>query len=123
MLPHETRIEQMCKTMVAETWVQSADFPEELSEYVFHITRQFILGYLNFLRQKEDRPQDWFPESFSIDPSLVDDMRHFFSDYQHITNAFLTLNRQLNELRKIDREKEPKLYQHMVAEIIAGMQS
>jgi len=120
MSPHETRIEQICKKTVAETWAQSADFPEELSEYVFHITREFINGYLNFLRQKEGRPQDWFPESFSIDPAIVDDMRHFFSDYQHITKAFLTLNRQLKELREIDRENQPKLYQHLVAEIVAG---
>ena len=119
----ETRIEQICKKIVTETWSQSADFTQELSEHVFAITCEFINGYLNFLRQKKGQPQDWLPESLTIDPAIVDDMRHFFSDYQHITKAFLTLNRQLKELHEIDREKEPKLYQHLVAEILSGAPS
>jgi hypothetical protein len=45
-------------------------------------------------------------------------MRHFFSDYQHITKAFLTLNKQIDELRGIDKDKQPNLYQHQVASIL-----
>jgi hypothetical protein len=45
-------------------------------------------------------------------------MRHFFSDYQHIAKAFLTLNRQIDELRDIDKDKQPNLYEHTVDSIL-----
>ena len=46
-------------------------------------------------------------------------MRHFFSDYQHITKAFLTLNKQIDELREIDKDKQPNLYEHAAARILS----
>jgi len=46
-------------------------------------------------------------------------MRHFFSDYQHITKAFLALNKQMDELHEIDRDQHPNLYEHMVASILS----
>jgi hypothetical protein len=95
-----------------------SDLPPELVKVISHIYGEFIASYLNVLRQKERKPPDWFPESISIDPVLVDDMRHFFSDYQHITNAFLNLNKQIDELRKIDKNKAPNLFEHMVARIL-----
>ena len=115
----DTRIDQLCEDLIAEKWVDSADFPAELCKAVWGVYRIFISGYLNFLRQKESKPSDWFPEKLVIDWELVDEMRHFFSDYQHITTSFLILNRQLDNLSDIDRGKQPKLYQHMVAEILS----
>ena len=67
----------------------------------------------------EGKPQDLFPESLTIDPALGDEMRHFFSDYQHITKAFLSLNKQIDELRGIDKDKQPNLYEHTVASILS----
>ena len=95
-----------------------SDLPPELVKVAFHIYGEFIASYLNLLRQKEGKPPDWFPELLSIDPVLIDDMRHFFSDYQHITNAFIKLNKQIDELRGIDKNKAPNLFEHMVAHIL-----
>ena len=115
----DSNIERWCEQTIDEKWGGSDAFPEELRPVVYDVYRSFSRGYLNFLRQKKAKPSDWFPEELVIDWGLVDDMRHFFSDYQHITKAFLTLNRQLKKLSDIDTEKEPKLYQHVVAEIIS----
>lgn len=120
MSPSNHRIDQLCKNLIAETWGDRDDFPEELSSWADHICREFIVGYLNFLRQKEARPPDWFPETLVIDWDLVDDMRHFFSDYQHITKSFLTLKRQLKMLQDIDKHKHPNAYQQMITDILAG---
>ena len=122
MSPSNHRIDLLSKNLIAEIWGDRNDFPQELNPWADHICREFMAGYLNFLRQKEAKSQDWFPETLVIDWDLVDDMRHFFSDYQHITNAFLILNRQLDKLRGLDKEKQPKLYQHLVAEILADIQ-
>jgi hypothetical protein len=113
-----TRIDPLCEAIILERLGDISSFPEELVTRVFHIYRDFIGSYLNLLRQKEGKPQGWFPESLSIDPALVDDMRHFFSDYQHITQAFLSLNKQINKLSEIDKNKQPNLYQHGVTRIL-----
>ena len=120
MSPSNHRIDQLCKNLIAETWGDRDDFPEELSSRADHICREFIVAYLNFLRQKEAGSPDWFPETLVIDWDLVDDMRHFFSDYQHITKSFLTLKRQLKMLQDIDKDKQPNAYQYMITDILAG---
>jgi hypothetical protein len=113
-----TRIDQLCNDLIAEQWGDPAAIPAELSQAVFRVYRTFITGYLNFLRHNESRPADWLPKKFVIDWELVDGMRHFFSDYQHITRSFIRLNRQLNQLRQIDSDKQPGLYRELVSEII-----
>ena len=119
MSPSNHRIDQLCKMLIAETWGASNEFPEELFSYADHICREFIIGYLNFLRQKEAKSSDWIPETLVIDWDLVDDMRHFFSDYQHITKSFLTLKRQLKKLQDIDKDRQQHVYQQMIADILA----
>ena len=121
MSPSHHRIDQLCKALIAETWGDRHDFPEELSPWANQICREFIVGYLNFLRQKTAKSMDWFPERLVIDWDLVDDMRHFFSDYQHITNSFLILKRQFKKLQNIDRHQQPRAYQHMIADILADL--
>jgi hypothetical protein len=115
----DDRIHLICEAIIAKRLGDISALPEKLANYVFHVYNEFIAIYLNVLRQKEGKPQDWFPESLSIDPTLVDEMRHFFSDYQHITKAFLTLNKQMDELRGIDKDKQPNLYQHQMASILS----
>jgi hypothetical protein len=115
-----TRIEQLCEDLIAEQRGDPAAFPAELNQVVFRVYRTFIAGYLIFVRQNESKPVDWLPEKLVIDWELVDGMRHFFSDYQHIIRSFLNLNRQLNQLRNIDRDKQPGLYRDLVSEIIAS---
>ena len=53
-----------------------------------------------------------------MDPGLADDMRHFFSDYQHITKKFYTLNKEIDRLCEIDKERQPNLFQHVLDDIL-----
>ena len=115
----DDRIHLICEAIIAKRWGDISALSDTLADYVFHVYGEFIAIYLNVLRQKEGKPQDWFPESLSIDSALVDEMRHFFSDYQHITKAFLTLNKQMDELRGIDKDKQPNMYRHQVASILS----
>ena len=114
----DRRIQQFCEDIITKRLGDISNLPERLVKYVIHVYGDFIAAYLNVLRQKEGKPRDWFPESLSIDPALGDEMRHFFSDYQHIAKAYLTLNKQMDELRKIDKDKQPNLYEHTVASIL-----
>ena len=114
----DSRIQRLCEAIIVKRLGDISTFPNKLVKHVFQVYADFITAYLNVLRQKEGKPRDWFPESLSIDPALGDEMRHFFSDYQHIAKAFLTLNKQIAELRKIDKDKQPNLYEHTVARIL-----
>jgi Lhr-like helicase len=115
----DRRIQRFCTAIIAKRLGDISTLPNTLVKHIFQVYGDFIGAYLNVLRQKEGKPPDWFPEALSIDPALGDEMRHFFSDYQHITKAFLTLNKQMDELRKIDKDKQPNLYEHTVASILS----
>jgi len=64
-----------------------SDFPETLKSRITNVYMPFVDGYINFLRQKDNQAPDWVPPKWAFDSELADDMRHFFSDYQHIVNA------------------------------------
>ena len=113
-----TQVDRVCQAIIAQRLGDISDLPEVLTKFIYRTYREFITSYLNVLRQKEGKAPDWFPESLSIYRELVDDMRHFFSDHQHITRAFLTLNKQMDALREISKEKQPKLYEHTVVSIL-----
>ena len=115
----DRRIQCFCEAIIAKRLGDICTLPNRLVRHVSHVYSDFIAAYLNVLRQKEGKPRDWFPESLSIDPALGDEMRHFFSDYQHIANAFLTLNKKMDQLREIDKDKQPNLYETAVDSILS----
>jgi hypothetical protein len=81
---------------------------------------EFISSYLNILRQSERKPADWIPETLSIDAELTDGMRHFYSDYQHITREFYRLNQKMEQLQETDKERHLNLYRDMIDDILQG---
>jgi AcrR family transcriptional regulator len=111
-------LEDMCATAVEEHLGDISDLSGALANRVREVYGDFVQGYLNLLRQKENRHRDWFPATWSLDPELADAMRHFFSDYQHIANAFLSINHRIEQLRKIDPERQPELYREAAEDIL-----
>ncbi len=114
----EDAMEKIRQRAIQKQLGDISTLPEELAGYVRQIYSEFIAIYLSLLRQKQDKPADWFPQTWSIDPELADDMRHFFSDYQHITKKFFILNAKLDRLKEIDRERQPNLYRHAIEDIL-----
>ena len=111
-------LEKFCHLAVQSQIGDISTLPNKLRGHIQRIYAEFITSYLDLMRQKENKPVDWFPPSWSIDPELADDMRHFFSDYQHITKKFYILNTKLSRLKKIDRVRQPNLYRHAVEDIL-----
>ena len=96
----------------------TSDLPAELASRVRLVYHEFVCVYLDMLRQRDKKPVDWYPGSWSPDLDLVDDMRHFFSDHQFITRKFFLLTAGIKRLRQIEREGQPELYQDMVNELL-----
>jgi hypothetical protein len=111
-------LEKLYKEAIKKHVGDISTLPLELANYVKQVYRDFITVYLNALRQKENKPIDWFPRKWSIDLELVDDMRHFFSDSQHITKEFFILNTKIDRLAEIDKERQPNFYRHAIGDIL-----
>ncbi len=111
-------LEKFCNSAIEQRLGDISGLPKELIVYVRQIYHDFIAGYLNMLRQRENKPADWTPEILFIDSELADGMRHFFSDYQHIAKAFDRLNQQMGKLQEIDKDKQSNLYQDMINDLL-----
>lgn len=116
----ESALEKLCSAAIERRLGDISEHPAELVTYVRKVYREFIAGYLNMLRQKKNKPIDWTPETLSFDTELTDGMRHFFSDYQHITREFSGMNQKMERLLEIEKEHQPKLYQHAIDDILKG---
>jgi hypothetical protein len=111
-------LEKFCNDTIKQQLGDISGLPKDLTDYVRKVYREFIAGYLNMLRQKENKPVDWTPETFLIDSELADEMRHFFSDYQHVTREFYRLNQKMDRLQEFDKDKQPDLYQYEIDNIL-----
>ena len=111
-------LEKLCSVAIEQRLGDISGLPKDLVEHVLNSYRRFIASYLNMLRQKENKPANWTPETLSIDTELADGMRHFFSDYQHITREFYRLNQKMDRLQEIDKDSQLKLYQHAIDDIL-----
>lgn len=112
--------ERLVEASVAERLGDISGLPEEVIKKVYGVYGNFIAGYVNMIIQKEKRAPEWLPDSLSLDSEVVDGMRHFFSDYQHLTREFSRINQQLDELKKIDPDRQFRLYWKAVDDILAG---
>ena len=111
-------IEKLCVPSIKKILGDISTLPQELTMYVKRVYCNFFTSYINFLRQKEKKPAEWIPETLSIDPKLANDMRHFFSDYQHITREYFLLNSKMERLLDIDKKRQPNLYQYTIDDIL-----
>ena len=121
MISANKRIDSLEKCVEAALKKHIGDIsrlPEQLVDHIRKVYNEFVTVYLHVLRQKENKPSHWFPQKWSVDPELADQMRHFFSDHQHITKEFFTLNARIEKLSAIDRESQPNLFQHVLADIL-----
>jgi len=110
-------LDKICIAALIRRMGDITAWPEKFTVAVLRVYHQFIDAYLNILRQKEHKPLDWFPQALSIDTELADGMRHFFSDYQHITRIFFELNQKLDRLREVENDNQSKLFQDRIDEI------
>jgi len=114
----ESALEKLCNAAIERRLGDLSGLPKELGEHIVKVYREFISSYLNMLRQRENKPTDWTPETLSIEPELTDGMRHFFSDYQHIAREFNRLNLKMDRLHEIDKDSQGNLYQHTIDDLL-----
>ena len=58
-------------------------FPHEVQRRIESIYREVGKAYLGWRRIQEHRNDDWFPDENKFDSTLLSELGHFYSDYQH----------------------------------------
>ncbi len=114
----EEALMKLCKETIDDRFGDISDLPVDVQKYVLQTYYEFLSIYVNVIQQKESKPAGWVPETVIIDSDIVDEMRHFFSDYQHITKNYLALNEKVDLLRMLNKETQPNLFQHHVQDIL-----
>ena len=94
--------------------------PHSVADRVRDVYGEFIPVYTEMIRIRENQHRDWRPAILPIDPDMVENMLHFFSDYQHLTRAFKRLNREVKTLMAMDRQSEPHRFDEWVENIVSG---
>ena len=93
------------------------DYPETIVEQALQTYEVFVRAYIGIMRFKDPLYPADRTDSLQIDMAVVDEMRHFYSDYQHITRDFLRMDRLLSQLARTNRENQPQRYQQIIDEI------
>jgi hypothetical protein len=94
--------------------------PDAVAARVRDVYGEFMPVYTEMIRIKGNQHGDRRPAILPIDPDMVEDMLHFFSDYQHLTRAFKRLNREVKTLLALDRHSEPHRYDELAESIVSG---
>ena len=94
--------------------------PHSVAARIRDVYGEFIPVYTEMIRIRENQHRDWRPAILPIDPDMVENMLHFFSDYQHLTRAFKRLNREVKTLMAMDRHREPLRYDEWAENIVSG---
>ena len=109
-------IESAIKTEIGDI----DQLPEAVAVRVRNVYGEFMPVYTEMIRIKGNRHQDRRPAILPIDSEMVEDMLHFFSDYQHLTRTFKRLNREVKTLLALDKHKEPHRYDELTESIVSG---
>jgi hypothetical protein len=94
--------------------------PHSVAARVRDVYGEFIPVYTEMIRIRENQHRDWRPAILPIDPDIVENMLHFFSDYQRLTRAFKRLNHEVKILLALDRHREPRRYDEWAENIVSG---
>jgi hypothetical protein len=98
------------------------DLPAQVRNKLLEVYDQFVPVYLEIIRIRDNHSSEWRPDDIEVDPEVVEEMRHFFSDYQTLTNDFIRINRRIFSLKAIDPDKEPYRYR-AAADAVVGKAS
>jgi hypothetical protein len=94
--------------------------PDAVAARVRDVYGEFMPVYTEMIRVKGNQHRNRRPAMLPIDPDMVEDMLHFFSDYQHLTRAFKRLNREVKTLLTLDRHSEPHRCDELAESIVSG---
>lgn len=113
-------IQQLIERAIKSEIGDIDQLPHAVAARVRDVYAEFMPVYTEMIRIRANQHRDRRPAILPIDPDMVEDMLHFFSDYQHLTRAFKRLNREVKTLLALDSQHEPHRYDELADSIVSG---
>lgn len=90
------------------------NLPLNAQHRIENVYREVARAYLGWRRIQEHQTKDWFPPESMFDPTLLAELGHFFSDYQHQIKTLEMIRRTVYLIKAIDPSKDPQNYRQLL---------
>lgn len=91
-----------------------ASLPEKTRAAIQWVYRHVGRAYLGWRRIQAQQPATWLPPETRFDSELLDELGHFYSDYQRSVQALAAVRRNVARLQAIDPQTHPAAYRDVV---------
>ena len=78
------------------------------------VYREIAKAYLGWRRVQEHQSEDWFPQESRFDSTLLGELGHFYSDYQHQVKSLEMIRRIVDLIKASDPSKDPHTYDQLI---------
>lgn len=92
--------------------------PDAVRHRIESMVRDVSMAYIGWRRIQEHKSDDWVPPENMFEPTLLRDLGHFFSDYQHLIKTFEMTRRTVSLLRSIDPLQDPEAYSQLTTLLV-----
>ena len=92
--------------------------PMPVQQHIHSAYQEASKAYLGWRRVQEGQPNNWFPPEHTFDDRLLNELSHFFSDYQAPVRSVSAIRTIVNRLHSIDRSTNPDAYQSLIDQLL-----
>lgn len=93
--------------------------PHEVQRRIEFVYQEVATAYLGWRRIQEHQNDEWFPGESKFDSTLLGELGHFYSDYQHRIKSLKLIRQAVALLRAIDPDKDPETYHHLIKTLVS----
>jgi hypothetical protein len=115
------------RVSTADGWIQKAmeadlgslaHLPRTLQKQIRSVYHEAGVAYLGWRRIQDRQTGDWIPPETTFDAALLDDLGHFYSDYQQVIRSIAFIRKKVGRLQSIDPSDAPVDYRERVEELM-----
>lgn len=117
MVDYDTQKEWVRSAMASDVGDVSR-FPRPVQDRIECIYDEVARAYLGWRRIQENQSQDWLPRETAFDKDLLNDLGHFYSDYQRSIKSLDRIRKAVHLLGAIDEREDRDNYERLIAVIL-----
>lgn len=110
--------EQWVRAVMANELGSLSQFPDSIQQQIRAVYAKAGQAYLGWRRVQERQDSNWYPGEIGFDADLLQDLKHFYSDYQQIILALEYTRSWVRRIRFIDPETDPERFAKLLTTFI-----
>lgn len=88
--------------------------PFNVQRRIETVYREVAKAYLGWRRIQEHQTDDWFPQEITFDSTLLGELGHFYSDYQHLIKSLDLIRKAAHLIGAIDPLNDKDNYHQLI---------